>query len=109
MNKHMVPRLIFWRTRSRHCFVPFLRRLETRVNVHNNAAIIKKSMMNQVTNGEPRPSDIRYRSHINFVVAQALSLFDVLRGDQLCHFTLSHMSERLLPAKSRLRAPLRKT
>jgi hypothetical protein len=38
--------------------------LETRIDVYDYAAIVKNPVMYQITNGELRPGDIGYGSHM---------------------------------------------
>jgi len=54
--------------------------LETRINIYDYTAIVKKPVMNQVTDGEPRPSDIRYCGHICFIAVLAPLSFDLGRA-----------------------------
>jgi len=50
--------------------------LETRINIYDYTTIVKKSVMNQVTDGELRPSDIRYCAHICFIAVLVPLSFD---------------------------------
>ena len=50
VNKHVVPGLVFRRSRSGYCFIPLVTRLTRRIDVRDNTTIIKQPMVNYLTN-----------------------------------------------------------
>jgi len=70
MYQYVIPGLVFRRARSGDRFIPLLCRLERRIDVDDHAAIVEQPVMNQLTDGEFRSPDFRYRCHmlINAIV-----------------------------------------
>ena len=66
IDEYVVPGLVLRRTRSCNGLVPLLGRLKIGINVDDDAAILKESMMNQIANSESCSADIGYGSHILF-------------------------------------------
>ncbi len=88
MNQNMVPGLIFRGSRSCDRFVPLARRLKSRIDIDDYTAIVEKPVMNQVTDGELRPDDSRYCSHIRFI--PALSPLYANKRAELCLAVLNN-------------------
>jgi hypothetical protein len=52
VNKHVVPGLVFRRSRFGYCFIPLVTRLTRRIDIHDHTAIIKQLMVNYLTHGK---------------------------------------------------------
>ncbi len=63
MNQHMVPGSIFRGPRPCNRVVPLLRRLESWIDIYDDAAIAKELVMNKITDGKLGVANTRHSVH----------------------------------------------